>query len=417
MRNNSACNIPDHSLLVVDVALTEFSLLRSQSDPDRKTMSGNYQKEYRVAEIPSDFMNTVNVKNDITNFIEQLNTKNPTQETVNDHYKRFIEILENEMSRTLSKVKKRSISNNNRNRCSFWNEHLNSLFKMAAEAEKRLCKVKYNSPHRHVLIEEFKIKQNEFDTAFRKAKRQYNRKNEIEIESMVNKSGRQMWKKLELIGPKTLQNEIPECVLLDGVIVTDINIVLNKWQQDFYSLYSNDTGIENFEFLKEAEKSLSTGIGQNYDSQLNSVITVDEVKCMTKCLKKEKGVSVDKVPNEVLKNDSSVELLCALYNICFMNALLPDAWRKSLIAPIYKGKGKDPKEPFSYRPVSLISNPCKGLSFILNKRLLAHLEESGRLVEEQNGFRQGRSCEDHIFCLTNIIRRRLGKKQSTFCCF
>ena len=67
---------------------------------------------------------------------------------------------------------------------------------MAAEAEKRLCKVKYNSPHRHVLIEEFKIKQNEFDTAFRKAKRQYNRKNEIEIESMVNslvdKSGKNL---------------------------------------------------------------------------------------------------------------------------------------------------------------------------------------------------------------------------------
>ena len=79
MGNDSACTIPDHSLLVVDVALTEFSLLRSQSDPDRKTMSGNYQKEYRVADIPSDFMNTVNVKNDITNFIEQINTKNPTQ--------------------------------------------------------------------------------------------------------------------------------------------------------------------------------------------------------------------------------------------------------------------------------------------------------------------------------------------------
>ena len=55
---------------------------------------------------------------------------------------------------------------------------------------------------------------------------------------------------------------------------------------------------------------------------------------------------------------------------------------------VFKGKGKDVMDPLSYRPVSLISNPCKG-----------------------------RSCQDHVFTLTMAIKARLLQKKSTYCCF
>ena len=92
-------------------------------------------------------------------------------------------------------------------------------------------------------------------------------------------------------------------------------------------------------------------------------------------------------------------------------------WRKALISPIFKGKGKSRNDPLSYRPVSLISNPCKGLCYILDKRLLSHLEEQNILVEEQNGFRQGRSYQDHIFSLVMILKNLIDQKKSTFFCF
>ncbi len=38
-------------------------------------------------------------------------------------------------------------------------------------------------------------------------------------------------------------------------------------------------------------------------------------------------------------------------------------------------------------------------------------------AEEQNGFRKGRSCEDHFYSLTSIIQNRLATNKSTFCCF
>ena len=91
------------------------------------------------------------------------------------------------------------------------------------------------------------------------------------------------------------------------------------------------------------------------------------------------------------------------YLQCLQRGVIPDLWRKALISPTFKGKGKSRNDPLSYRPVSLISNPCKGLCYILNKRLLSHLEEQNILVEEQNGFRQGHSCQDHIFSLVMIF--------------
>ena len=53
----------------------------------------------------------------------------------------------------------------------------------------------------------------------------------------------------------------------------------------------------------------------------------------------------------------------------------------------------------------------------MNKRLLGYLEGFGQLVEEQNWFRQGRSCQDHVSSLTTIIQNRLQAKKSNFCCF
>ena len=39
------------------------------------------------------------------------------------------------------------------------------------------------------------------------------------------------------------------------------------------------------------------------------------------------------------------------------------------------------------------------------------------LVEEQNGFKKGRSCLDHIFVLDAIFIMKFSKKQCLFGCF
>ena len=50
-------------------------------------------------------------------------------------------------------------------------------------------------------------------------------------------------------------------------------------------------------------------------------------------------------------------------------------------------------------------------------RINKYCEINDILVDEQNGFRKGRSCSDHLFTLTSIIRNHISQNKSTFCAF
>ena len=54
---------------------------------------------------------------------------------------------------------------------------------------------------------------------------------------------------------------------------------------------------------------------------------------------------------------------------------------------------------------------------MLSHRINQYLDVLGIIVEEQNGFRSKRSCEDHIFSLTSIIQHRKASKLDTFPAF
>ena len=63
------------------------------------------------------------------------------------------------------------------------------------EAERIFCRNKGNATERKLLHMNFKQKQKDFDMAFGKAKKNPNRQNEIDIESMINKNGKEIWQK------------------------------------------------------------------------------------------------------------------------------------------------------------------------------------------------------------------------------
>ena len=77
----------------------------------------------------------------------------------------------------------------------------------------------------------------------------------------------------------------------------------------------------------------------------------------------------------------------------------------------------DPLDPLEYRPISLISVPCKIYANILNKRLTKWLEQNDILAEEQMVFRKDRSCLYHLYVLSTLIKNRKLQKRDTFKCF
>ena len=101
-----------------------------------------------------------------------------------------------------------------------------------------------------------------------------------------------------------------------------------------------------------------------------------------------KAPGLDQILAEVLRNDVCVDLLHKIISYCFNSGTVPRAWNNGLIKPISKGEGKDPRDPLSYRGITLISIPCKIYSDILNIRLSKWIEANDILTDEQNGLGQ-----------------------------
>ena len=68
-----------------------------------------------------------------------------------------------------------------------------------------------------------------------------------------------------------------------------------------------------------------------------------------------------------------------------------------------------------YRGISLIDIPCKVFSLIIQKRLAAWIDS--QLLEQQCGFRAGRSCNDAIFSMRLLQEHAIRNKQPMLAAF
>ena len=126
---------------------------------------------------------------------------------------------------------------------------------------------------------------------------------------------------------------------------------------------------------------------------------------------------MDMIPNEVLKNLTMKEFLHKFFNLSLINKCMPSGWNLGIIKPIPKGADKDPNIPLNYRGITLLPCIYKVFSTIINQRIILHLEQNGLLADEQNGFRAKRSCTDHLYTCTTIVRDTLENNRPTYCAF
>ena len=76
--------------------------------------------------------------------------------------------------------------------------------------------------------------------------------------------------------------------------------------------------------------------------------------------------------------------------------------------PIYKGKGKDPLDPNSYRGIGVSNVLSKLFESLTLSRMLPELESNGFPSIQQTAYQRGVSCEDATFAvyetLTHLTR-------------
>ncbi len=85
-----------------------------------------------------------------------------------------------------------------------------------------------------------------------------------------------------------------------------------------------------------------------------------------------------------------------------------------MIKPIPKSYLLDQRVPLQYIGIFLLSTVYKLFSGILNKHIVNIADTNKLFADEQNGFRKGRSCIDHMFVLTLIMCNRKAKDLSPY---
>ena len=423
------CKPPDHSVISVILDYTalhdnceETYTLRTVNNVNMNDMVVCKQKRYHFIDIPSDFQNNDTWKRSTSLFIDKCIYLQNNQDEMNKLYTEFCNILTYEMDTFLKHSCTSGKTRNCKSQKPYWNDTLSRYWKEMKMAERQFLRSK--NRHNSILHNEFIIKRKTFMRELRKCERMYRHQQLSNLENICVSDPKIFWQTIKKLGPRK-SNVIPEQVYIDGVLSDNISLVLQKWKEDFYSLYNNRDGNELFcqnflEYTKNKIRSFELEMCENnyvMNGLLNLPISIQEIQYMVKRLKRNKASGIDNIPYEILMNEDVVKILFNLYSKCFTYGKTPSVWLQAIIAPIPKGGNKDPFVPTNYRGISLLSCVCKGYTNILNNRLSSYFETIGILVDEQNGFRPNRACIDHIYCITTIIRNRFYKSQPTFSCF
>ena len=146
--------------------------------------------------------------------------------------------------------------------------------------------------------------------------------------------------------------------------------------------------------------------------------SMKELKDALKKVKTRKAPGPDGITGKTLKHlgACSRTVLLKIFNHSWMKRVVPAVWKEANVIPVPK-KGKDKKNPRSYRPISLLSCVGKLLERMVNRRLINHLESNNVLSPTQTGYRKFRSAEDQLAYLAQNIEDAFQEKRKVLAVF
>ena len=262
--------------------------------------------------------------------------------------------------------------------------------------------------------------QSVFDKTYRQEERRYRFDQLNNLEKTVTSDPKQFWDTLKTLGPRKKCDITMEVYNGNGVIVNDTGVVLEKWRDEYNMLYNVQTepGTFDDEFYNSCKNDIpNLEMHESTLDGLNDSISITEVSRALRDAKIKKSVGIDNLPNEILKNHKTMQMLHVLFQEIFETGITPSIWKTAIIKPLPKSSMTDPRLPLQYRGISLLSTLYKLFSSIMNSRITKCAEQHSIFADEQNGFRKNRSCLDHCYSLTSIIRNRKQQGKSTYVAF
>lgn len=388
--------VPDHRPISWSYEL-KTNLIQTNATKAQLTTTRMPQDYFSSDQVISELLNLTNHLNDLTHNKEEVNDE------VNKVYSTFCTIIDDQLQH------KRIPSKKNTSRTKpWWDAGLSAL---AREVESSLKAWELNTMD-NSLKQVYVAKQKAFSKAIRRSKRQFRRKRQLEFLHQQKYKARTFWRRFKSLTENHVKDKLPEMVIdpqAPGKEVCEPSEVLKVWEHYFHNLLN----ITSDSLVSDCVNSLPNP--PSCDS-LNDPISLEEVESAVYANPTSKAAGFDKIRANYIKNAPCVSFLHTFFNFCLQSGCTPTAWGRAIIKPIPK-TNRPTKKPNDYRGISLQPVIAKTYCRILNNRLKMWAEVNDILSDEQNGFRPGRSCQDHIFTLMSIIENRFQQKKDTFACF
>ena len=107
-----------------------------------------------------------------------------------------------------------------------------------------------------------------------------------------------------------------------------------------------------------------------------------------------------------------VNTLCSLINLSFSTAVFPNVFKHAIVIPIFK-KG-DREDASNYRPIALLHFISKIFERCIFNRLINYSVACNLLIPNQFGFTKGKSTQDAILRLSELIYESLNSDDGSF---
>ena len=200
----------------------------------------------------------------------------------------------------------------------------------------------------------------------------------------------------------------------DGTVITDTKDLLECWA-DHFDLLGQSHSPSN-ESLQESERKVKDYLLASYDEcdkVLDTEFNVEEILHAIQCLKQRRAGGPDGISPEHLKFSGPIfqTWLCQIYNHICQLEQIPECFKRGIIIPAFKGKGRDPLLKKNYRGVTLTSVLAKVLEIAIMQRLEPILDDAGIPQTTQTAYRKGVSCQDSIFAGMETNTRFLLQKE------
>ena len=433
-------SIPDHSILSGQFVASFFKMNRSKNNSDKPSDCSLYAGNIKIPrknlkKINDEFFMSEDINNAVIKTISRLETLSKNQREINQLWAEIKYLFLNEMERLpdLPSGQNKKLRQSFRKSKPFWNHELASLWTEVCKAEKIYLSCKVTNQAQNLqktkFRQNFKTAQKQFDKKCRFFKRQHMNKNVSIMYDLAKNKSPNLWEKIKKLNSPPSRPNL-EIIREDGSVSRDTEEILNKWFTDISRLYSgvrdNPEMVFDEDFHREIlarkaefenisrEANVNLSAGDLGTTLLNADITYNEVSSAIDNTRI--GKAYLSIPNDVLKNENAKRILHKFFTVCFASGLNPVEWDYSDIKPIPKPE-KDSRDPLQNRCITILCCVAKVYTSILNKRIQSFLESSKILVDEQNGFRSGRSCIDHLYALVTILRNRKEMGKDTFLAF